>query len=440
MLIDIFIIGFFILLNGLFTCAELAILSVNKVKLKIRIEDGDKKAKLIKSALDDIDSFLPAFAITYTMVGMFVGTYSGLVFSAPLTGWILGLGNLAEVLSPAALESIVVVIITVFLTYFTIIFGETLPKKIALTYADSIVNFIIKPIVVYAKIIKPFAFVFSASSAFLIRVLRIKDKKDEFATEEEIRMMVDVSGETGNIDDSEMEMINNIFEFDDKTAEEIATHRTDIVSLNINDNYQDMLKVLGEQHSRIPVYEDNIDNIIGVLYIRDLVRHIIANPLKEIDIRPILRKPYFVPSSKKLNRLFDEMKTNKIQLSIIIDEYGGTLGLITMEDLIEEIMGSIFDEYDEEYPEIEQIHENTYIISGTTHLDEVNEILQIELPVEEYDTIGGFVVGQLGRIPNDDEQVQVEYNNTVFIVKGVSEKRIQKLEVHKKDEDEGNEE
>lgn len=433
MLVDILIIVLFIILNGIFTCAELAILSTNKAKIRQKAEEGNKKAILIKEVLTQTDTFLPSIAIAYTVMGIFIGTYSGLVFSAPISNWILSVGDLYYTLNEATLESIVVIVITVILSYVTIVFAETIPKKMALIYSEKIAFALIHPIVIFTKIIAPLAFILSKSGYFVLKILGIKnDKETEYATEEDIRMLVDEGEEVGNIDEDEREMIRNVFAFDDKTAEEIATHRTDIVSLDIEDEQQEILNVINENHSRIPVYEDNIDNIIGVLHIKDLIRQIIEYPNKNIDIKPLLRDPYFVPSSKKLNQLFSEMKKNKIPFSIIIDEYGGTSGIVTMEDLIEEVMGSIFDEYDdEESPEIDKIDDDTYIISGTASLEHVNETLLLELPTEEYDTLGGFVIGQIGRIPTNEEELEVVYEGVIFKVQGVYEKRIKQLFVNK---------
>lgn len=436
MIIDIFIIFIIILLNGVFTCAELAILSVNKTKVRQKADEGDKKAILIKEVLSQTETFLPTVAITYTIMGLFVGTYSGLVFSEPLTNWLLSIGNLSEILSSAILEGIVAIFITVTLSYFTLIFAEIVPKRLAISFPEKVAYVMVGLIVVIVKVLRPLVVVVSSSSSLVIALMGIKsNKENDYATEEDIRMMVDEGGEVGNIDEEEKEMIKNIFAFDDKIAEEIATHRTDIVSLDIEDGYDEILKVLSENHSRIPVYEEDIDHIIGVLHARDLMKYLMKMSLEggDIDIRPLLRKPNFVPSSKKLNQLFREMKKEKITLSIVVDEYGGTLGIVTMEDLIEEVMGSISDEYDtEEGEDIEKIDKQTYVISGTASLERVNEELNFELPVEEYDTLGGFVIGQIGRIPNNEEEVELEFNGATFKVRGVHENRIQQLVVKSK--------
>lgn len=437
MLVEILIISVLILINGIFTCAELGILSVNRNKIRLKAEEGSKRAILILDILEKPDTLLPTIQIAVTISGLFVGAYSGQVFAEPITNALISGGYFSSFIAEDTLQSLVVICITIILSYFTLVFAELVPKKIALSNPEKVANIMIHPIIIFSKLCKPFVIVLSFSSILVLKILGIKvDKERDSVTEEEIRMLVDAGGKIGNIDADERQMINNIFEFNDITAEEIATHRTDIVSLDIEDTFEEILKVAtNDKHSRIPVYEDNIDNIIGVLHIKDIMKYIINNPNKaktEIDVRSILRDPYFVPTSKKADELFEEMKNNKIQFSIVIDEYGGTVGIVTMEDLIEEVMGNIFDEYDgEEVLEIDEIDQNTFIINGTTSLEDVSDYLSTPLPVDEYDTIGGFVIGQLGRIPNNEEQPEVEFEGLIFKVKGVYEKRIQKVLVCK---------
>lgn len=437
MLLEILVIALLILINGIFTCAELAILSVNRTKINLKAAEGNKKAILINDILEKPDTLLPTIQIAVTITSLFVGVYSSNAFSEPITLFLLSSDYFSSTFSEETLQSIVVIIITVLLSYFTLVFAELVPKKIALNKTDIVANIMIRPILIFSKICKPFVMVLSFSSTMVLKLLTIDvNREKETVTEEEIRMLVDAGGKIGNIDADERQMINNIFEFNDKTAEEISTHRTDIFSLDIEDSFEEIIKVAtNNKHSRIPVYEDNIDKIIGVLHIKDIIKYIIdtSNMTKNtFDIKSILREPYFVPTSKKADELFEEMKRNKIQFSIVIDEYGGTVGIVTMEDLIEEVMGNIFDEYDEEeVPEIDTLDQDTFVINGTTSLEHVSEYLSTNLPVDEYDTIGGFVVGQLGRIPNNDEQPEIEYGGFIFKVKGVCDKRIQKIIVYK---------
>lgn len=433
MLVEFLLISVLIVISGIFTTVELAVLSVNRNKINLKVEEGDEKARLISETIEKSDMFLSTMAISRTTIWLFVGAYAARVFIEPATDLADNIFN--DIGSTESLYAIVIFVTIVCLSYIILIFGEVVPKKIAINNPEKIAYLAIKPTIIFLSLCKPFVSIISISAGCILKILGIReDRKQEHVTEEEIRMLVDAGGEIGNIAADEMQMINNVFEFNDKTVEEISTHRTDIVSLNVEASTKEVVAVVAnDKYSRIPVYEDNIDNVIGVLHIKDIMKYIANNESENnLDIRSILRKPYFVPTSKKADELFGEMKNNKIQFSIVIDEYGGTVGIVTMEDLIEEIMGNIFDEYDgEEVPEIDELDKNTFIINGTTSLEEVSEYLDTPLPVDEYDTIGGFVIGQLGRIPSSDEQPEIEFEGLTFKVKGVYEKRIQKIIVCK---------
>lgn len=434
MLKDIVILAILILVNGFFSSAELAVLSVNPNKIKYRADRGDKKAIIIKKTLEHQDNFLSTIQIAISFVGLFSGAYAGQTFADPIVHLLVGMG----IGIPAAtLKSAVVVIITLVLLYFNLVLGELVPKRLALKKTETVANIVVSPVNVLSVICRPFVKLLSFSTNAVVRLLGIDPNEDtEQVTEEEIRMMVDASSEIGNIDESEMEMINNIFEFDDKTAEDISTHRTDIEAIDIDDHFSEIMPVILEmKYSRVPVYEDNIDNIIGILHIKDLMKYMLDEKIElnadsKIDLRKILRKAYFVPISKRSDELFAEMKVNKVHIAIVVDEYGGTVGLVTMEDLIEEIMGNIFDEYDDdEDPEIKKIDNSTYEIIGTTSISDVEEEMEVELSNEndEYETISGFIIGQLGYIPSEDERPEIEFNGVLFKVDAVEDKRISKI-------------
>ncbi|MDR2899621.1 MAG: hemolysin family protein [Clostridiales bacterium] len=430
MFADILILAFLIFINGFFSCAELAILSVNHNRVKFRAENGDKKALLIKKMMDNENNFLSTIQIAISLVSLFSGAFAGQTFAGPVVSLLL---NLGVPVPEAALRNAVVLIITIFLSYFTLVFGELVPKRLALQRTEKMAGMLVGTVNLVSKICSPFVVLLSASAGFVVKLLGIdsKSQEDQY-TEEDIRMMVDAGSEIGSIDENEMEMINNIFEFDDKTAEDICTHRTDIVAIDIEEPFSEILPVLMEmKYSRLPVYEESVDNIIGILFIKDVFRHFYANnnmgenELGSIDIRGIMREAYFVPTSKKSDELFAEMKHNKIHMSIVVDEYGGTVGLVTMEDLIEEIMGNIFDEYDDdELPKIITLDSNTFEINGTASLTDVAKVLDVNLPDDDYDTLSGFIISLLGRIPAEGERPEVEFEDILFKVKKADDKRI----------------
>jgi putative hemolysin len=256
---------------------------------------------------------------------------------------------------------------------------------------------------------------------------------EEEVTEEEIRMMIDVGEENGVLNETEKEMIDGIFEFDNTLAKEIMTPRTNVFTLDIEISVKEIIdKVLEEQYSRIPVYEEETDNIIGILFMKDLFIAVTKTKPEEICIRDLLRQAYFVPETKNIDILFRELQKSKNHMAILIDEYGGFSGIVTIEDLIEEVMGNIFDEYDEDYESSEYIQKmdnSTYMVSGMVGIDEINEKLNINLPSEHFDTVGGFVIDLLGSIPKDNEEPVVEYENLVIKVEKINEKRIELLKI-----------
>jgi putative hemolysin len=300
--------------------------------------------------------------------------------------------------------------------------------------AESISNFVVSPLNYLSFLTAPFVSLLTVSTNFFVRIFGFDPlEEDEKITEEEIRMMVDVGEKKGAIQEAEKVMINNIFEFNDKTVEEIMTHRTDIVAFPLGIDLDSVINsIMIEKYSRIPVYEDNIDNIVGVLYVKDLIQHISnMDDKSKFDLKAIIRPPYFVPTSKRTDQLLKEIQKNKTHMAIVIDEYGGTAGIATLEDLLEEIVGNIFDEYDDEEEEIHKLDENTFIIEGHTSLERVKNYLNLDLPIDEYETLSGFIIGQLGRIPGPDDKPTLEFDGVIFKVQEVCEKRIAKVKACK---------
>lgn len=271
-----------------------------------------------------------------------------------------------------------------------------------------------------SKLLKPFA------KFFLSKEQRMRKIEDE--TEKEILMLIDEGEEKGVIEESQREMITNIFEFDDMLASDVMTHRTEIEAIEINDEISQVVeKSITAGYSRIPVYEEELDNIKGVMYIKDLLKYVGKSIPKTLTIADVMRKAYFFPETKRCGDLFNEMTEKHLQLVFVCDEYGGVSGIVTVEDLLEAIVGNMQDEYDNEEEEIEQVNETTYTLDGTTDIEEVAEILGIELPNGDYDTIGGFIMAELGRIPGEDESPIIEYEGYSFRVDTVDDRRIEKI-------------
>jgi putative hemolysin len=419
-----------IAVNGLLAASEIALLSVNPNKIKQLADEGNKTAKLLKKTLDNPNRFLSAVQIGISLAGLFSGAFAASNFSEPVAEFLV---NAGVPFSADTLGTAATIGITLTLSYFSLVFGELVPKRIAMKKANTVAKIAVKPLNILATITSPFVAVLNLSTNLALRIVGLDPKsQDDEVTEAEIRLLVDVGEESGAIDEEEKEMINNIFEFDNKTADEIAIHRKDIVALSANATIEEMVQiVLNGKYSRIPVYDETIDNIIGILYAKDFFRAYMKKD-SEIDIRKLARKPYVVPTSKKTNELFAEMQKTKMHLAVVIDEYGGTAGIVSLEDLIEEIMGNILDEYDdEEKPEIQTIDQNTFLVDGQTLLEDASEFFSIELPTDEYETIGGFILGLLGRIPENDEKPEVEYSGLIFKIEDVSDRRVHSITVIK---------
>jgi putative hemolysin len=428
---EIILLVILIVLNAFFAASEMALVSLNDNKIKVKAESGDKKAKLVHNLLAEPSRFLATIQIGITLAGFLASAFAAGSFAGRLGEYLWSKGI---PLSQTMLETISTVIITLILSYFTLVLGELVPKRLALQKAEAVSYFAAVPLTWLSKIALPFVKLLTWSTNIIVRLFGVDpNADDENVTEEEIRMMVDVGQEKGTIQETEKQMINNIFEFDNKTASDIMTHRTNIVAIPIHSDLKETVHIVNiEKYTRIPVFEDDLDHIIGILHVKDLIQFIENGDENTFDLRQMFRDPYYVLESVRIDHLFRDMQKNNVQIAIVIDEYGGTDGIVTIEDMIEEIVGNIFDEYDEpelDENEIEKIDEYNYYMIGTTNLYEVEDILDIELPTQEYDTLSGFMIGQLGYIPRVEERPAIEYENIVFAVDEMDDRRIVKVKV-----------
>ncbi len=410
MLVNIAALIALAILNIVFSAAETSLFSANISKVKEKAKEGNKKAIIFKEALKNKSKFL-----TVTSAGMFL---TSLLFT------LCTIFSSIEIAAKIAASILHVVLIFVVASYIFFILGQITAKRVALKNCENVGYALIGFVVACSKILFPITAISSFISNLIIKAVGV-NMEDKKMKEEEFYLPNSLITE---ITESRIEMINNVFEFDDKIVGDIAIHRKDIVALDVSSTMEEITTIIKEQkYSRIPIYEENIDNIIGILHIKDFLQYILNNngKLEAVNLRKMLYKPYFFPISKKTDELFNEMKLNKTHIAIIIDEYGGTAGLVTMEDLIEEIMGNILDEYDdEELPDINKIDENTYEINGTASLEAVSDVLDISLPTDQFDTLGGFLIGQIGHIPKDGEKPEIEFGGMLFKVNKSEGKRI----------------
>ena len=417
-----------ILVNAYFAMAEIAVISLNDTKMEKLAEEGHKKAKLVLKLTKNPTKFLSTIQIGITLAGFLTSASAATSFAEMLTDAVTGKFGLPEnIVSPVA-----VVLITLIMSYFSLVLGELVPKRIGMQIPEKVAFAVAKPLYVIAKLTSPFVKFLSLSTNGVVRLLGFDPNADEeVVTEEEIRMMVDVGGEKGVIENDQKEMINNIFEFDDMDAGDVMTHRTDVVAADVNDTTLEEFMALAIENgrSRIPLYDEDIDNIVGIVYIKDLLKYVGKEVKVKGTLKNIMREPYFVPETKACGELFKEMRQKRIQMAVVVDEYGGTAGIVTLEDIVEAVMGDIQDEYDEEEEEISKIDENTFTVDGTIDIEEIDELIGKELPEGDYETLAGFIMDELQCIPKNGEMNEVVFENVKFTVLEVEDRRIEKIKV-----------
>ena len=430
----------FIAINAIFAALEMAMVSLSTTRLKMLEEEGDKAAIRLLKMLENPAGFLSAIQVAISLSGFLGSAFAADSLSEPLTDWFISLG--LTMIPYQTLNSISVVIITIILTLVTIIFGELVPKRIAQQKSYEVAKVFMKLLMVISTILKPIIWFTSSTTNLILRILHLKtSSEDESVSEAEIRMMVDAGSDNGTIEEDEKEMIQNIFEFNDIKVSEIMTRIGDVNYFSVDDDEETIIRTIKESgNSRYPVYEDDINNIIGILNARDFFINI--NDGRRKSLREMLRSAYFVPESIKADQLFSDMQKKKVHIAIVIDEYGETRGIVTLEDLLEEIVGNIYDEFDEaEAPEIEKIGENRWRVSGSLSIEDLEDELGIDIPDDrDYGTVGGMVFSCLHEIPEDGQTFTVEIHGLRITVTKVEDKRIAQAEIEKIEKDEACEE
>lgn len=421
-----------IVINAFFAMSEIAIISLNDAKIKKLAEEGDKKAKQIVKLTSNSSRFLSTIQIGVTLAGFLTSASASQTFALKLTNALIKT-PLADVVPKGVVNGASVVFITVLVSYFSLVLGELVPKRIAMQIPEKISYGAAGALLFTASLTKPFVKILSVSTNAVVRLFGFDPNADEEdVTEEEIRMMVDVGGEKGVIEDSQKEMIDNIFEFDDLDSGDIMTHRTEMTAIEVSRSLKEVAELAVENgYSRIPVYKDDPDSIVGVLYAKDLLKYVGHNIPSNLSISDVMRPALYVPETQTCGDLFKTMTESRTQFAVVVDEYGGTAGVVTMEDVLESIVGNIQDEYDDEEEEIKRISENAFTVDGVADLDELDELVGVKLPEGDYDTVGGFVISLLGYLPSETgpEPITAEYKNLRFTVLSIDERRIDKIKV-----------
>ena len=422
-----------ILLNAFFAATEIAFVSLNENKLKHQAEDGDKKAKKMLKMVEEPTGFLSTIQIGITLAGFLGSAFAADSFSDRLVNWMIKLFNLSESVRPT-LDAVAVIVITLILSYFTLVLGELVPKRIAMKNSEKFARTVCGFISGLATVLKPIVWFMTVSTNGVLRLCGINPKEEEETiSEDDIRLMIDIGEEKGTIDANEKEMIENIFEFGDTTINEIMIHRTAVTFIDVLSTHDEIMQIIEESgYSRFPVYEENADNIIGILRAREYLLKTKKN--NNIDVKSLLKPAKFVHESVRADVLFKDMQKTHVHMSIVVDEFGGTSGIITLEDLLEEIVGNIYDEYDEQNkPDITQLEDNLWRIAGTTQLDDICETLDIDIDyeTEEYKTLGGMVFSEIPSIPDDGSLPEVEVKGLKIKVEKIVDLKVESALVSK---------
>ena len=440
---QILILFILVAINAFFAASEMAFVTLNDAKIASLAKEGNKKAKKIENMLNKPSKFLATIQIGITLAGFLSSAFAADTFVQKLAPVLY---KSMSFFSLEIWQGISLVLITVLLSFFTLIFGELVPKRIAMKFSEKVAFFAVGPIHVVSVLTAPFVAFLTATTNLVSKLFGIGETDEEIVTEEEIRMMVNQGGEKGTIADSEQEMINNVFEFNDKEVSEIMIYRTEIFAVDGNTTVEEFEKIIEKEnyrYSRIPVYDETIDNMQGVVYLKDILKAKDNKNDNNTKIKKIARKILFFPESKFINDAFKEMQVNKIQMAVVLDEYGGTTGIVTMEDILEELVGDIYDEYDKVEFKYEKLDENTFRLDGSMPIFDVNKIMEIELPEGDYDTLSGFIINELDRIPEDNERPTVETPQVVFKVTKIQNRKIERVKACKtkvvdKNEEEAN--
>lgn len=419
-----------IFLNAVFASAEIAVLSINETKLERMAQEGNNRAKRLFRLTREPARFLATIQVAITLSGFLGSAFAADNFSEPLVDWILSLGvNIPR----ATLDAAAVIVITLVLSYFTLIFGELVPKRIAMKKPEQLAMGISGLVSGISIVFKPVVSFLSISTNLVLRLCGIDpNEEEEKVSEEEIRMMVDAGSEKGTIDHQEKEFIQNVFEFNDIMVESIATHRTDVTILWMEEDMDSWAETIhNSRHTRYPVCDGSPDNVVGVLNAKDYFR--LEDKSRENVLQNAVYPAYFVLETTKADVLFKNMKANKKSMAIIIDEYGGMTGIVTLYDLIEELVGDLEDEpleYKNDDPYIEKVDENTWQVKGNVELEDIEEALNVDIASAEFDTFTGLVFEELGRIPEDGEQdINLKIQDIQVHISSVKDHQIEKAEI-----------
>ncbi|HEX5040018.1 MAG TPA: hemolysin family protein [Candidatus Limnocylindria bacterium] len=432
--IDLVVVVLLILVGGFFAASEIALITVKRHRLSQLADDGNRAARTAHRLTEDPSRFLATIQIAITFLGFLAGAAGAQAFSGYLAELI---DDIPISLIANAADTIAFVIVTLAIALASIVVGELVPKTLALNFPERLALFVAAPISFIEGALRPIVWFVTRISAVLVRLLGGKEKpQGGYLSTEELKLLVETGSEQGGIEEEEKEMIHGVIELGDKVVHEVMVPRIGIRAINVDDSLDEVLEMIVRAgHSRLPVFEESLDNIVGILYAKDLLPYLKGNGRTNgtIDIRKLVRAPVYVPESKPVDDLLHEMQVQKRHIAIVVDEYGGTAGLVTLEDVVEEIVGEIQDEYDTEEPMVEDLstdEELAYRLDGRVSMDDVRDLFDLsdddEPDEDAYDTVGGFVVHRVGRIPLPGAEVQFR-DEVRIMVDGAEPRRVSKV-------------
>ncbi|EAF0794244.1 HlyC/CorC family transporter [Listeria monocytogenes] len=412
------------MLNAFFASAEMALVSLNKNRVKSQAETGDKKAVMLAKLVDDPSKFLATIQVGITLAGFFSSASAATSIATRLES-VFGGSSFAKELS--------IIVVTIVLSYITLVFGELYPKRLALQKSEKIARVSVRPIMAVGVVLRPFVKFLSFSTDILVKLTRMEKNTDnEKMTREEMQLLIETGRRDGVIEVEELQMLRGVFEMDNKYAREVMVPRTDAFMIDAETESEELCDaLLSENFSRVPVFTGDQDSVLGILHMKDFFAEARKSRFENIDVKALVKDAYFAQETMFIDDLLKNMQRTRNQMAILMDEYGGVAGIVTVEDLLEEIVGEIDDENDVFSDEVKKIDETTFIVEGRMPLDDFNEMFHVELPSRGVDTVAGFVLTLTGTIPEEDDKVVVEYGTLRFTVEEMNDARLVSVRVEK---------
>ncbi|EAE7685186.1 HlyC/CorC family transporter [Listeria monocytogenes] len=412
------------MLNAFFASAEMALVSLNKNRVKSQAETGDKKAVMLAKLVDDPSKFLATIQVGITLAGFFSSASAATSIATRLES-VFGGSSFAKELS--------IIVVTIVLSYITLVFGELYPKRLALQKSEKIARVSVRPIMAFGVVLRPFVKFLSFSTDILVKLTRMEKNTDnEKMTREEMQLLIETGRRDGVIEVEELQMLRGVFEMDNKYAREVMVPRTDAFMIDAETESEELCDaLLSENFSRVPVYTGDQDSVLGILHMKDFFAEARKSGFENIDVKALVKDAYFAQETMFIDDLLKNMQRTRNQMAILMDEYGGVAGIVTVEDLLEEIVGEIDDENDVFSDEVKKIDETTFIVEGRMPLDDFNKMFHVELPSRGVDTVAGFVLTLTGTIPEEDDKVVVEYGTLRFTVEEMNDARLVSVRVEK---------